>query len=271
MTSLVVRRHAGGRRRSDVPVAVAASPWHLLSAALGTVVALLLPAVVARRHDVLGGVGGGRTHRRRPAPRHLRARWRPARSWASSPPGGDPGEPPCGGGRAAWSVAASAGRSASEILVTALLLAGAGLGVWAWLRGRHARLVAVDGGPAAVRLAAPPLRTFATFRALRRRGLPWPDGHERPPGRHRRRRRGAVEPGRRPVRSEPTLRSRFGSGRRTTPSVLRRGPSRRWWTSSPTRSGGRGPWCGARSSRLRRCHWWSRCGTRRTASPTSWS
>ena len=56
MTSLVVRRYAGGRRRSDVPVAVAASPWHLVSAALGTVVALLLPAAVAVAH-VLRGVG----------------------------------------------------------------------------------------------------------------------------------------------------------------------------------------------------------------------
>jgi hypothetical protein len=47
VTSLVVRRHSRGRRRSDVPLAVVASPWHLVVGALGTVVGLLLPAMVA--------------------------------------------------------------------------------------------------------------------------------------------------------------------------------------------------------------------------------
>ncbi|MFK5582444.1 serine/threonine-protein kinase [Serinicoccus sp. LYQ131] len=47
LTGLVLRRHEAGRRRSDVPMAVMASPWHLLSGALGTVLALLLPLAVA--------------------------------------------------------------------------------------------------------------------------------------------------------------------------------------------------------------------------------
>jgi serine/threonine protein kinase len=47
VTSLVMRRHAAGRRRSDVPVAVISSPWHVLTAAVATVVSLLLPLVVA--------------------------------------------------------------------------------------------------------------------------------------------------------------------------------------------------------------------------------
>ena len=46
VTSLVMRRHHRGRRRSDVPFAVAASPWHLVMGALGTLVGLLLPALV---------------------------------------------------------------------------------------------------------------------------------------------------------------------------------------------------------------------------------
>ncbi|MGO1165539.1 MAG: serine/threonine-protein kinase [Janibacter sp.] len=46
MTSTVRRRHRGGRRRSDGVVAAAASPWHLISAALSTVVAALLPIAV---------------------------------------------------------------------------------------------------------------------------------------------------------------------------------------------------------------------------------
>lgn len=46
MTSTVRRRHRSGRRRSDGVVAAAASPWHLLTAALATVVAALLPLAV---------------------------------------------------------------------------------------------------------------------------------------------------------------------------------------------------------------------------------
>jgi serine/threonine protein kinase len=46
VTSMVVRRHLYGSRRSDVAVAVLRSPWHLVVAALGTAVSLLLPLVV---------------------------------------------------------------------------------------------------------------------------------------------------------------------------------------------------------------------------------
>jgi serine/threonine protein kinase len=46
VTSLVLRRHAKGRRRSDVPFAVAASPWHVVVGAVGTIGGVLLPAVV---------------------------------------------------------------------------------------------------------------------------------------------------------------------------------------------------------------------------------
>ena len=46
VTSLVLRRHQKGRRRSDVPFAVAASPWHLVVGALATVVSAILPVVV---------------------------------------------------------------------------------------------------------------------------------------------------------------------------------------------------------------------------------
>jgi hypothetical protein len=46
VTSLVLRRHAKGRRRSDMPFAVAASPWHVVVGAIGTVGGVLLPLVV---------------------------------------------------------------------------------------------------------------------------------------------------------------------------------------------------------------------------------
>lgn len=47
VTSIVLRRHERGRRTSDVPVAVVSGPWHLLLAVLGTVLAIILPLVVA--------------------------------------------------------------------------------------------------------------------------------------------------------------------------------------------------------------------------------
>ncbi len=47
VTSLVVRRYHRGSRRSDVPLAVLASPWHVVVALLGTLMSLVLPAIVA--------------------------------------------------------------------------------------------------------------------------------------------------------------------------------------------------------------------------------
>ncbi len=46
VTSLVLRRHASGIRRSDVPVAVASGPWHVVVAILASLVSGLLPGVV---------------------------------------------------------------------------------------------------------------------------------------------------------------------------------------------------------------------------------
>lgn len=46
MTGTVRRRHRAGRRRSDGVVAAVASPWYLLTSALATVVAALLPLAV---------------------------------------------------------------------------------------------------------------------------------------------------------------------------------------------------------------------------------
>jgi hypothetical protein len=134
MTSLVVRRHAGGRRRSDVPVAVAASPWHLLSAALGTVVALLLPAAVALATTfsaalAVVGLTGGDPHPDTSAPLAAGAFLGILTAWWG------PGGASLRRGARSLVRGGVRGRSTSEILVTALLLAGAGLGVWAWLRG----------------------------------------------------------------------------------------------------------------------------------------
>ncbi len=64
VTSLVMRRHERGPRGSDVAVAVAASPWHLVVGAVGAVVTLALPLLVGgcamfAGALVVGGASGG--------------------------------------------------------------------------------------------------------------------------------------------------------------------------------------------------------------------
>ncbi|MBR7741942.1 serine/threonine protein kinase [Phycicoccus sp. BSK3Z-2] len=46
VTSLVMRRHSHGPRGSDIPMAVASSPWHLVVGAVGTVATAALPVLV---------------------------------------------------------------------------------------------------------------------------------------------------------------------------------------------------------------------------------
>lgn len=46
VTSLVLRRHGSGVRRSDVPVAVVSGPWHVVVAAVATLLSAIVPALV---------------------------------------------------------------------------------------------------------------------------------------------------------------------------------------------------------------------------------
>ncbi len=46
VTSLVMRRHERGRRRSDVAVAVASSPWHLVVGIVGSAFSVVIPLLV---------------------------------------------------------------------------------------------------------------------------------------------------------------------------------------------------------------------------------
>jgi len=133
VTSLVVRRHERGRRRSDVPLAVVASPWHVLISAVSTVLGLLLPATVAVASTffvawvVLVATGGDS---------------RPGSS-LSLVVGGSigllvgwwgPGGASLRRGSRSLVRGVAAGRLATDIVVATLLLLGAGLGLWAWLR-----------------------------------------------------------------------------------------------------------------------------------------
>lgn len=47
VTSLIMRRHDKGRRRSDIPVAVVASPWHFLVGIVSSLFTAIMPALIA--------------------------------------------------------------------------------------------------------------------------------------------------------------------------------------------------------------------------------
>lgn len=47
VTSLILRRHDKGRRRSDIPVAIAVSPWHLVLGVVSSLFGAIMPALIA--------------------------------------------------------------------------------------------------------------------------------------------------------------------------------------------------------------------------------
>ena len=57
LTALVLRRHESGYRRSDIPLTVLASPWHLFVSALSTGLAMLLPIAFAVAATVITAGG----------------------------------------------------------------------------------------------------------------------------------------------------------------------------------------------------------------------
>lgn len=130
VTSLVLRRHEHGRRRSDVPVAVVASPWHVLVGAIATVVSALLPllvggcAVFSTAVATVAVTGGSPQPDSAPALAvggllgSLMAWWGPGGS---------------GLRRGSRSVVrgVTPGRASARVLVGLALIVAAGLGLWA--------------------------------------------------------------------------------------------------------------------------------------------
>ncbi|HET7661062.1 MAG TPA: serine/threonine protein kinase, partial [Oryzihumus sp.] len=133
VTSLVMRRHAAGRRRSDMPVAVISSPWHVLSAAVATVVSLLLPLVVAVATTfsaalALTSLTGGQPRPDSSAPIAVGALVGLLVVWWG------PASPALRRGSRSLVRGVARPGTATRAVVTLLLLAAAGLGVWAWTR-----------------------------------------------------------------------------------------------------------------------------------------
>lgn len=133
MMAVSRRRREGGRRRSDVPLAVVVSPWHAVVAVVATVLALAFPAVVAigstfaSAYVVAAGTGSN------PEPDNS----------VSVVAGGflgllmfwwGPGSPGLRRGSRSLLRAVVPGSRATRVVVTALLVMAAGLGTWAWVR-----------------------------------------------------------------------------------------------------------------------------------------
>ncbi len=133
VTSIVLRRHESGRRRRDVPLAVLASPWHVVSSAIATIIALLLPAAVAIASTfsaalAIVAVSGGDPQPDRSLPLVVGGFLGLMMSWWG------PGGASLRRGSRSLVRGLVPGKVATGVSVTTFLLTGAGLGVWAWLQ-----------------------------------------------------------------------------------------------------------------------------------------
>jgi serine/threonine protein kinase len=133
VTSLVVRRHDRGRRRRDLPLSVVASPWHIVISAVATVIALLLPATVAVASTfsaalAVVAVSGGDPQPDRSLPLAVGGLLGLMMGWWG------PGGASLRRGSRSLVRGVVPGKLATQLVVTAFLLLGAGLGVLAWQR-----------------------------------------------------------------------------------------------------------------------------------------
>ena len=132
-TWLLVRRHNRGPRRSDIPLAVVVSPWHVVVAALLTLITLTIPAVVSVGSTlttalVSAAVAGGDPRADRSLPLVVGGLLGLLMCWWG------PGGARLQRGSRALLRAVAPGKGATGFLVATLVLIGAGLGAWAWMR-----------------------------------------------------------------------------------------------------------------------------------------
>jgi serine/threonine protein kinase len=133
VTALVLRRREKGRRRSDLPVAIMACPWHLIVSAVTTLLALVLPVIVATAatYYVALGVGaltGDDPQPARSLPLVVGALLGLLTAWWG------PGSGGLRRGSRSLVRGMTPGTGSTYLVVTLLLLLGAGLGAWALLR-----------------------------------------------------------------------------------------------------------------------------------------
>jgi len=133
VTSLVLRRHDRGRRRMDVPLAVIVSPWHVLSSAVATVIALVLPAAIAVASAfsaalAIAAIFGGDPHPARSLPLVVAGFLGLLTGWWG------PGGASLRRGSRSLVRGLAPGGAVTQIAVLVVLLGAAGFGVLAWQR-----------------------------------------------------------------------------------------------------------------------------------------
>jgi hypothetical protein len=133
ITSLVMRRHDRGLRRSDIPVTIVASPWHAVLATLTMLIALIVPAIVAVGSTfsvalASAALTGGNPQPGRSVPLVVGGFLALVMYWWG------PGGAALQRGSRSLLRAAAPGKGATDFLVATVVLIGVGLGAWAWVR-----------------------------------------------------------------------------------------------------------------------------------------
>jgi len=133
ITSVVMRRQEHGRRRRDVPLAIVASPWHGVVSALAMVLTMLIPAVVAIGSTffialAVATVAGGEPAPASSLPLVAGGLLGLLMSWWGV------GGASLRRGSRSLVRAVAPGRATTDFVVATLVLMGAGLAAWAWVR-----------------------------------------------------------------------------------------------------------------------------------------
>ena len=133
VTSLAQRRFERGRRRRDVPLAVLVSPWHVVIAAAATLIALVLPAVITIASTfsaalLLVAWSGGDPQPGRSLPLVVGGFIGLLLAWWG------PGGASLRRGSRSVVRGVAPGRTTTALIVVVFMVAGAGLGGWAWVR-----------------------------------------------------------------------------------------------------------------------------------------
>jgi hypothetical protein len=133
ITSLVMRRHDRGLRRSDIPLAIAASPWHAVLAVGTTLLNLFIPAVVTVGAAFVlalasAAATGGVPQPDRSLPLVGAGLLGLLMCWWG------PGGVSLQRGSRSLLRAMAPGKAATDFVVATFILLGVGLGAWAWVR-----------------------------------------------------------------------------------------------------------------------------------------
>ena len=133
ITAVSTRRYERGRRLSDIPVAVLASPWHAIASVVAMVLALVIPAIVAVGSTLSialasAALAGGDPQPDRSVPLVAGGFLGLLMCWWG------PGGARLQRGSASLLRAVAPRKGVTDFVVATCVLLGVGLGAWAWVR-----------------------------------------------------------------------------------------------------------------------------------------